>query len=365
MSQLIETQRDFDIICGEAVEMPWVGLDTEFRRIRTYYPKLCLIQVSTKDKTVCIDPLANLDFSAFTKLLTNPSVLKIFHSARQDLEVLSLVFNVKPTPLFDTQIAAQLCGYREQIGYADLTERICGVSLAKEHTRTDWCRRPLSGSEVEYALDDARYLGPIYSRLEAELVKLNRVGWVNEDCERLVDLDIAATGSQRAIEKIQSRASSFDQTKQSVAYELAMWREAKAQSRDTPREWILRSEELLAIVEELPRYCKDLDRSLRLATLDGSRWKTEFPAVIKRGVEKAESYQSMKPSVRPSSKEKRREQILWNHLVDTCLAANISTGTVSSRNEIRKLSRGEKDLDLLRGWREKFIGRDLCAIFWS
>ena len=138
MIHVIGTQAALDASCGEAAQEPWVAVDTEFERIRTYYPRLCLVQLSTPEMTVCVDPLADLDFSSFHALLANPGVLKIFHAARQDLEVLHTALDTSATPLFDTQIAAQLCGYREQIAYAELAKHVCEIDLPKQYTRTAW-----------------------------------------------------------------------------------------------------------------------------------------------------------------------------------------------------------------------------------
>ena len=169
MIDVIETQDKLAARCYEAAQEPWVGIATEFERIRTYYPRLCLVQMSIPVTTVCIDPLADLDFSPLHRLLTNPAVKKIFHASRQDLEVLHTSLGIIVTPLFDTQIGAQLCGYREQVAYAELVKHICKIDLSKQYTRTAWCRRPLRRAEVRYALDDARFLGAVYLDLECRL----------------------------------------------------------------------------------------------------------------------------------------------------------------------------------------------------
>ena len=339
--------------------MPWVGLDTEFERIRTYYPRLCLVQMATSDMTVCIDPLVHLDFSPVNSLLVDPGIVKIFHSARQDLEVIQIALGIGPARLFDTQIAARLCGYREQAAYAELAKYVCGVDLPKQHTRTAWCRRPLSGAEVEYALDDVRYLGAIYYHLKSRLESLGRDSWAREDCERLTGPAILASGPNRAIQKIQSGARSFDRKRQSIAFQLAVWREETAQSQDRPREWILRSEALLAIAATLPGNAADLEKIQGISEPNRRRWSSAILAKLKTGTIDAAKYQPITAPIRPSTKEKMRERLLWDRLKVVCEAADIPTAAVAAREEIRKLAGGEQDIQLLHGWRRKFAGRDL------
>jgi ribonuclease D len=359
MIDMIDTQVALDASCDAAGEKPWVGIDTEFERIRTYYPRLCLIQMSTPEMTICIDPLADLDFSPLFALLANSGVLKILHAARQDLEVLYTAFGRSTTSLFDTQIAAQLCGYREQVAYAELTKQVCEIDLPKQYTRTAWCRRPLSCGAIKYALDDARYLGAIYLDLKRRLEMLDRDRWVQEDCERLTSPAILASGPSRAIKKIQSRARGLDRVRQSVAFQLARWREEAAQSQNLPREWILTSKTLLAVAATLPENTKDLDKILELPTPDYRRWSSAILEGVKAGAEQAAEYQPLAASVRPSMEQKRAERLLWEHLKAVCERAGIPTAAVAAREDIRNLVRGEQDLKLLCGWRRQFVGQDL------
>jgi ribonuclease D len=359
MIDMIETQAALDVSCNAAAEKPWVGIDTEFERIRTYYPRLCLVQMSTPERTICVDPLADLDFSPLHALLANPGVIKIFHAARQDLEVLHTAFGSNTTPLFDTQIAAQLCGHREQIAYAELVKHVCKIDLPKQYTRTAWCRRPLSSGEVKYALDDARYLGTIYLDLKRRLEMLGRDGWVHEDCEGLTGPAILASGPNRAIKKIQSGARGLDRVGQSAAFQLALWREETAQSRDLPREWVLTSKTLLAIAATLPGNETDLEKIPGLSPSDYKRWSSAILVAVKAGAKQAAEYQPLAASVRPSIEQKRTERLLWEHLKVVCQRADIPTAAVAAREEIRKLLRGEQELTLLYGWRRQFAGRDL------
>jgi ribonuclease D len=359
MIDVIETQAALEASCDAAAQNPWVGLDTEFERIRTYYPKLCLIQMSTPELTVCVDPLVDLDFAPLLALLANPAVVKIFHAARQDLEVLDTALGIGATPVFDTQIAAQLCGYREQVAYVELVKTVCKVNLPKQHTRTTWCRRPLSSAEIKYALDDARYLGAIYLDLKGRLDTLGRNSWVREDCERLTSPATLASGPKRAIGKIQSGARGLDREGQSIAFQLALWREDTAQSRNRPREWILSSKTLLAIAATVPTNSADLNKIPELLVTERRRWSSAILLAVKAGANLAPEYQPMDMSVRPNIEQKRAEQLLWQHLKVVCETVGIPTAAVAPREDIRKLVRGERDIRLLHGWRRQFVGRDL------
>jgi ribonuclease D len=315
--------------------------------------------MSTPEMTVCVDPLVDLDFSPLQALLGNPSVVKIFHAARQDLEVLRTALGISVTPLFDTQVAAQLCGYREQVAYAEMAKHVCEIDLPKQYTRTAWCRRPLSGAEVKYALDDARYLGAIYLNLKRRLETFGRDNWVREDCEQLTGSAILASGPNRAIKKIQSGARNLSRKGQSIAFQLALWREKTAQSRDRPREWILNSKTLLAIAATLPGNVADLENIPELSASDRKRWSSEILTTVKAGANDAAEYQPMTAFVRPSTEQKRAERVLWERLKIVCEAVGIPTATVAARNDIKKLARGEQDIRLLGGWRRQLVGRDL------
>ncbi|HCK76303.1 MAG TPA: ribonuclease D, partial [Gammaproteobacteria bacterium] len=221
----IDRQQDLDTWVKHAEAAPWLGIDTEFERVRTFFPRLCLLQMSTPQQAVCIDPLMDFDWDAVRMLLTRTRPTKIFHAARQDLEVLHHHLSVLPSNIFDTQIAGAFCGYGEQAGYAHLVKEICSVSLPKAFTRTPWCRRPLSEEEVQYALDDVHYLGMLYETLSAELQDRGRTSWLADDCFALVS-DQALQKARRApIGRILRACAGMDSASQSVAAALAKWRE--------------------------------------------------------------------------------------------------------------------------------------------
>ncbi len=359
MNRIIADQQELEELCKMACESPWVGLDTEFNRVGAYYPKLCLLQLSCPKFTVCIDPLADLDLSLFQSFLRNPAIKKIFHAARQDVEALFVAFNSTPKPLFDTQIAAQLCGYREQIAYAELTKLICSVNLPKTHTRIDWSKRPLNDSEIQYALDDARFLGQIYKTLDQQLAAYGRDKWVREDCERLSNSNSVDFGAARAIHKVQLRARDLDQEGQSVVHQLAIWRETVAMKQNLPREWILSSNNMILIGQVLPGKLEDLSSHPMLAKLAAKSWFRDLILAVKKGQQKQYSFVPIVGHSRLTYEEKKKEKFLWDKLQNICSEFNIVSAAVCSKRDIRKLIRGDTDIKLLNGWREQFIGRTL------
>src|SRR5690554_6349019 len=187
MEDLIDDERGLHELCDALLKAELVGIDTEFVRERTYYPQLCLVQVATDKVTVCVDCLAGLDLAPFFTTLVRPEVTWVLHSGRQDLEVIRQHANVLPHRVIDTQIAAALTGRAAQIGLREALATVLGIDIGKDHTRADWSARPLPEGPLRYALDDVRYLLPLWHRLEGELDRLGRLEWLAEDCARLVD----------------------------------------------------------------------------------------------------------------------------------------------------------------------------------
>ena len=184
----IDTTSELIAFCAAIKDSEWLAIDTEFVREKTYYPQLCLIQVSNGEQLACIDPLALDDIEPLLAVFYDPSITKVFHAASQDLEIFAHLRNELPAPLFDTQIAAALLGHGNQISYAAMVKIYCDVELDKSHSRTDWSRRPLSAAQIQYAADDVRYLGVVYNLLLEELQIKNRDTWLEDDFVQLADV---------------------------------------------------------------------------------------------------------------------------------------------------------------------------------
>ena len=252
----IDTDTKLAAFLQETTAESALALDTEFVREKTYYPKLCLIQIATPVLTACIDCLAPMNLAPlFTELVTDDRTW-ILHSARQDLEVMYLQDDQSPVNLIDTQIAAALLGYAPQIGLQALLAEELGVELEKEHTRADWSRRPLPDGALQYALDDVRYLLPLWRNLEQRLDDLQRGQWLKSDCRVALDIPpltppLAVWGRLRGLQ-------SMEPSQQCAALAMVGWRERCAQSRDRPRRWIMSDELLLRIARSLPQNQKSL-----------------------------------------------------------------------------------------------------------
>ena len=362
MGDMVRTNDDLDRICEDAMNAPWLGVDTEFERIRTYYPKLCLLQLSTPDWTVCIDPLAKIGAAPLSRVLGPSGPLKIIHSARQDQEVIHCEYGVLPAPLFDTQIAASFCGFGEQVSYAALVDEICSVKLAKSHTRTAWCRRPLTPQQIDYALDDARYLGRLYARLDQELARMHRGSWAVEEFEALCSPGILEGSQRSAVEKVSNAARSMDRVGQSIASVLVLWREQVAKQRNLPRQWILSDKQILAIAVLQPRDRSDLRQLDQSAAASVKRWGDVLIEQVAKGQRQVEQYAARKPVGKRSATEKALDSQLWTRLKELAAAAGIPTSVVARRDELRALARGDRGLGVLSGWRYEFAGRELLVI---
>ncbi|MDB5986622.1 MAG: rnd [Nevskia sp.] len=232
---------------------PWLALDTEFVRETTYFPKLCLVQASDGRSAACIDTLAlqAAELQPLLSALAASAADKIFHSASQDLEIFVQLTGDCPRPLFDTQIAAALLGDGDQLGYAALVEKRLGIKLDKSLTRTDWSRRPLSGAELSYAVDDVRYLAELYPLLLEELNKRERLSWLREDCQRATNPARYQTLPEQAWRRLKG-FTRLAPPARPIAATLAAWREQTAQERDRPRKWILEDDAIYRIAERAP-----------------------------------------------------------------------------------------------------------------
>src|SRR6201994_1337229 len=228
-----------------------VGLDTEFLRERTYRAELCLVQLSSRSDAACVDPIALTDLSPLARVLTSGGITKVMHWSRQDVEVLFPIAGMV-RPVFDTQIAAPLTGLPAQIGYGELVRRLLGKELAKSHTRTDWSRRPLTPEQIEYALDDVRYLLPLKAELEEQLERSGRMGWLTEELRELEDARNIVSDPEDAWLRVKGLRS-LDPARERLAQLLAAWRERRAIERNRPRGWILDDAALRDIVMQVPR----------------------------------------------------------------------------------------------------------------
>ncbi|MBT3334419.1 MAG: ribonuclease D [Rhodospirillaceae bacterium] len=259
ITDLIDDSETLAAFCAQMSGSSYITVDTEFIRDRTYWPRLCLVQVANHDLARAVDPLAvDLDLTPLTELLANPKVIKVFHAARQDVEIFVNQNSAVPTPMFDTQIAAMVCGFGDSVGYDRLVEKLAGAHIDKGSRFTDWSRRPLSDKQIGYALDDVTHLLKVYEALCGQLDQSNRAHWLEEEMAVLTD---TATYEQFPDDawrrlKLRSRNSGY----LGVAKEVAAWREREAQRRNMPRGHILKDEAIQELAAEMPETVQNLSR---------------------------------------------------------------------------------------------------------
>ncbi|MBQ6523422.1 MAG: ribonuclease D, partial [Atopobiaceae bacterium] len=233
----ISKYEDLAAFCDRAASSRILAVDTEFLREKTYFPKLCLIQIATHDESACVDPLAIDDLTPLCNLLTDQRITKIFHACTQDLEVIFYSLGVVAAPVFDTQLAAAFLGLRQQVGYGVLVEHYTGVRLPKADSLTDWSRRPLDEEQLAYAEDDVRYLPGIYDAMMTQLVAKDRLGWLRPEMDELADRSHFERIPEQAYLHLK-RSSSLTRRQLAVAREVCAWRERRAAERNIPRKWL-------------------------------------------------------------------------------------------------------------------------------
>ena len=251
MIKLIENNGDLEVFCRSLAVEPFITVDLEFLREKTYYAKLCLIQVGSQHECAIIDPLASeMNLQPFFELMDNPQIVKVFHAGRQDLEIIYFMHHRIPAPLFDTQVAAQVCGYGESVGYETLVNSLLNLELDKSFRFTNWEARPLDKRQLEYAICDVTHLVPIYLKLQDILKQTGREGWVKEEIEHLSDPSVYETNPLDVWQKIKHR--SHNARFLTLLRELAAWRERRAQRNDVNRRSIIQDECLLNIAAMCP-----------------------------------------------------------------------------------------------------------------
>ncbi len=335
-----------------------VALDTEFLRERTYRAELCLIQVATADYAVCVDPLALTDLSPLIPCLTSRRPVKVMHASRQDVEVLFPVAGMVQ-PVFDTQIAAALAGMPAQIGYGELVRRTLGKDLAKSHTRTDWSRRPLSPEQVEYALDDVRYLLPLKSHLEEQLERLGRLAWLDEELLGLVDPEALTVNPDDAWHRLKGLRG-LDPGRTRLARALAAWRERRAIDRNRPRGWILDDVSLREIVMRVPRTADQLQSIPEMTAGVVKHCADEILGMVT-----AADIENPPPPIvaraRPSPEQTALVKKLGALNQAIAQALGVSPEVLATRRDIEQLAEGGRDVAMLQGWRREVVGEPMLA----
>lgn len=340
-----------------------LAIDTEFLREKTYYARLCLIQLATDDEIAIVDPFAVDDLHVLAPLLEDTRVMKLFHAGNQDLEILLREVGVLPKPLFDTQVAAALLGHTQQIGYAALVHAVAGVTLKKIDSFTDWSRRPLSDSQLDYAADDVRYLPVMYDRMRAQLEEKGRLSWLDHDFADLADPTRYAPDVRGRYRRLK-RVSQLGRRQLAAAREVAAWRELEAQRRDVPRKWVLTDEQ---IVEACKREARTIDELFMVRGMREKLPTRDARAVVALMKSALDAPPSEWPEPERAGKNEPNVDVqmdLMCALVRLRAKENdVAFPTLASHDDLQRVARGYREgIDLLRGWRRALVGEELLQL---
>lgn len=338
-----------------------VAVDTEFIRERTYYPKLCLVQMATESESVAIDPLAISDLSCLRDLLLDKDITKVFHACTQDLEVLLNALGIVPAPVFDTQLAAAFLGQRQQLGYGALVEAYCNVRLPKAESLTDWSRRPLDEEQLRYAEDDVIYLPQIYDRMIGELTRTDRLSWLGPEMAALTDAAHVTRDPQQAYLHLK-RSSSLTRKQLVVAREVCAWRESTAARRNVPRKWVVTDEVLVELCKRVPRTVERL-RRIRGTEQLGERDAQGLVAAVTRGAEcDPARYPKVAHRDRPTPEMESVIDLMYAMLRIVSDKSGIAPQLIATRDDLHDLALGKADARLLTGWRRELAGDTLLRL---
>ena len=337
-----------------------LALDTEFVRERTYFPRLCLVQVATADEVALVDVLAIPDGGALTAMLVDRRRAKLIHAARQDIEALLPLTGSPLGPVFDTQQAAALLGFSAQVGYADLVQQVLGVALSKGLARTDWARRPLSPEQLAYAADDVRYLPALAAELERRLNAAGRREWMTEEIALLDDIALYRVDPADAWKRLKG-LERLDDPAFRAAQRLAAWREARAMDRDLPRGWVMPDAAIHELAQRRPKSQDELARIESLPRGTASRAGADLIALINAPENGENAPRAEAQSGRPGPAEVRQLKNLQEKLQAIAAELGIQPEVLATRRELTAIVRGARELPVLTGWRRSVIGDPLLA----
>jgi ribonuclease D len=352
----IDRSEELESLARTLESQPAIGLDTEFLRERTFFPKLCLLQLRAAGQIWCIDTLRISSLEALMPVLTAPKVRKLIHAARQDLEAVYLTARQVVSPVFDTQIAAACIGMKPQVGYAELVKTLLDVTIPKGQTRTDWSKRPLTPAQLEYAADDVLYLDAIAQELNGRLQKLGREHWVREDCLELEERRLYEPDPAQAWERLRGIGQLAPEPR-ARAKVIAVWREKLARERDLPRAWILSDAALFSIAHANPATAAALDAVQPM--------NEKFAATLldRLALASAGDLQDLPPvqDSRPTPEQKALLDRLSKTVHARAAELQVSAEVLAPRGELKALAMGRRDTHALKGWRLQQIGIQLLA----
>jgi ribonuclease D len=360
---LITSTEALAAACTRLAAHPFVTVDTEFLRETTYYPKLCLIQMASADDAVLIDPLApGIDLAPFLGLMADARVVKVFHSARQDLEIIWNMGGLVPAPLFDTQIAAMVCGYGDSVSYEQLVNDLAKARVDKSSRFTDWSRRPLSEAQLTYALSDVTHLVQVYESLLRELEGNGRLSWLDEEMAILTSPETYRADPDNAWRRLAGRLRKPKEV--AVLMEVAAWREREAQSRDVPRGRILKDDALIDLATSAPRSVEALGRLRSIPNgFERSRTAADILEAVERGVARDPKTVPMPERSRRSGSSGAIVELLKVLLKAVAEQEGVAPKIIATVDDLEAIAEDDTaDVPALHGWRRGFFGEKALAL---
>lgn len=362
--EVITTTAALQILCDKLSDSDYVTVDTEFLREQTFWPQLCLIQLAGPKAEAVVDPLhPGIDLAPFYKLMADDRIVKVFHAARQDIEIVYTKAGLVPTPVFDTQVAAMVCGFGESISYVNLVKRISGADIDKSSRFTDWSRRPLSEKQLVYALGDVTHLRDVYRALKSELDATGRIGWLTEEMATLTNPETYDTSPDKAWQRLKLRVK--NKKSLAVLVELAAWRERLAQDQDVPRGRILRDDALYDIANQMPKSPEELGQLRTLSDGFGrSQRAKDIIEAVKAGLARdPKSLPKLERGDALSAEATATLELLKVLLKSAAAEHRVAPRMIADSDALEQLAtEAEPDIPTLHGWRRKLFGENALRL---
>jgi ribonuclease D len=359
----ITTTKELAAACTRLAKHDFITVDTEFLRETTYFPILCVVQMASTDEAVVIDAIAEgLDLAPFFKLMANEKVLKVFHAARQDIEIVWHRAKLIPHPVFDTQVAAMVLGYGDSISYDQLVQRITGDSLDKSHRFTDWKRRPLTAAQLKYAVSDVTHLRDVYLALSADIEKRKREDWVRDEMKVLTSPETYRMEPETSWQRLKTRARKPKEL--AVLMEVAAWREREAQARDVPRGRVLKDEVVGDIAVQAPTTAEKLAalRSLPKG-FERSKWGHEILDAVKRGLARDPKSLPLMERVKQGMNGAATVELLKVLLRMTAEIHGVAAKVIATVDDLERIAADDAaDVAAMKGWRREMFGEKALAL---
>jgi ribonuclease D len=360
---LITTTDELAAVCSRMATHPFVTVDTEFLRETTYYPLLCVAQMASPAEAVVIDALAtDIDLAPFFALMANEKIIKVFHAARQDIEIVWNMAKTIPHPIVDTQVAAMVLGYGDSISYDQLVQRITGDTLDKSHRFTDWTRRPLSDAQIAYAVSDVTHLRDVYLKLATDLEKQARSNWVEAEMDVLTSPETYRADPERAWERLKSRVRKPKEL--AILIEVAAWREREAQNRDVPRGRVIKDEVIGDIAVQAPTTIERLGHLRSLPKgFERSRWGEQIIDAVKRGIERDPKTLPRLDRFRPAANGAAIVELLKVLLRMTAERHGVAAKVIATVDDLDRIAADDAaDVPAMKGWRRELFGDKALAL---